>query len=170
MTSVGRTRDFEVAMNRRITLFLIGLLYCIASGTAAAQTAINGHINGIEVCAQSLEFCGGYASFVGTFVGKINGNDTTAAWAVRVTHDPLNETNQGVTLVTSGNWILVLGANNAIAGTVAPGGTLTFRPNNTFAVDLTLPITEGGTGTANFDGTLNHNVIPPPITGRLRSK
>jgi hypothetical protein len=158
-------------MNRRVTLFLIGLLCWIASATAQAQTtAINGHINGIEVCAQSLEICGGYASFVGTFVGKINGNDSTAAWAVRVTHDPLNETKQGVTLVTSGSWILVLDAKTAIAGTVAPGGTLTFRPNNTFAVDLTLPITQGGTGTANFDGTLNHNVIPPPITGRLHSK
>ncbi|HEU4498888.1 MAG TPA: hypothetical protein VFR60_06090 [Sphingomicrobium sp.] len=155
-------------MNRHVSLFLMGVLCCISSASAVAQTtAINGHINGIEVCAQSLEICRGYASFVGTFVGKINGNDTTAAFAVRVKHESLNETNQGVTMVMDGDWMIVLDANTAITGTVA-GGTLTFRPNNTFAVDLTLPITQGGTAT--FDGTLNHNVFPPTITGRLRSK
>ena len=44
------------------------------------------------------------------------------------------------------------------------------KNNNTFIVDLTLPITEGGSGAAMFDGTLNHNVFPPMVTGRLRSK
>jgi hypothetical protein len=155
----------------RVSLFLMGLLFCIASATAVAQTtAINGHINGIELCAQSLWFCEGYAVFAGTFTGKVNGNDTTAAFTVRVKHDPLNETKQGVTSVNEGAWILVFNANTAIAGTVDPGGTLTFRPNNTFAVDLTLTIKEGGSGKANFDGTLNHNVFPPPITGRLHTK
>jgi hypothetical protein len=74
----------------RVSLFLMGLLFCIASATAVAQTtAINGHINGIELCAQSLWFCEGYAVFAGTFTGKVNGNDTTAAFTVRVKHDPL---------------------------------------------------------------------------------
>ena len=158
-------------MSRPVRFFLMGLLCWVASTTAVAQTtAINGHINGIEVCAQSIEICGGYASFVGTFVGKINGNDTTAAFASRVKHENLNETKQGITLVREGDWLLALDANTAIGGTVAPGGTLTFRPNNTFAIDLTLPITLGGSGTAIFDGTLNHNVFPPTVTGRFRSK
>ena len=50
------------------------------------------------------------------------------------------------------------------------GGTLKYhKNNNTFTVDLTLPI-EGSSSTAMFDGTLNHNVFPPTATGRLRSK
>jgi hypothetical protein len=156
-------------MSRRVSLFLIGFLCCIASATAVAQIQINGHVHGIEVCAQSLpeEICFGYASFVGTFVGKINGSDTTATAAIRVRHDPLNETNQGVTLVNEGDWILILGGSSYIRGTVA-GGTLTFRNNNTFAGDLTLPIT--GNGTAYFDGTLDHRVLPPTFMGRLRTK
>jgi hypothetical protein len=157
-------------MSRRVSLFLMGLLCWIASATAVAQTtAINGHVSGWEVCAQSLpeEICGGYASFAGAFVGKINGNDTTAAVAIRVKHDDLKYGNQEVTLVNLGDWILVLDANTAIVGTVA-GGTLTFRKNNTFAVELTLPIT--GNDIAYFDGTLNHNVFPPTFTGRLRTK
>jgi hypothetical protein len=157
-------------MNRRFNPFLMGLLCWVAAATANAQTtAINGHINGIEVCAQSLEICGGYAVFVGTFVGKVNGNDTTAAFTVRVTHESLNETKQGITLVTAGDWLLVLSSNTAIGGTVDPGGTLTFRQNNTFALDLILTITAGGSGKANVDGTLNHNVFPPTVTARLRS-
>jgi hypothetical protein len=156
---------------RRASLFLVGLLCWIASASAVAQTTeINGHINGFEVCAQSLpeELCFGYASFVGTFVGKINGNDTTAAFVVRVKHEPLVYENQGVTHVTEGDWAIILNQSTAIVGTVAPGGTLTFRNNNTFAVDLTLPIT--GNGTAYFDGTLNHNIVPPPVTGRVFTK
>jgi hypothetical protein len=109
-----------------------------------------------------------WASFVGTFVGKINGNDTTAAFVVRVKHEQLVYENQGVTHVTEGDWALILNQSTAIVGTVAPGGTLTFRKNNTFAVDLTLPIT--GNGTAYFDGTLNHNIFPPPVTGRVFTK
>ena len=82
-----------------------------------------------------------------------------------VTHDELVETNQGVTTVDEGGeWALIF-PDTAIKGTVGAGGTLKFRQNNTFVVDLTLPITEGGSGTAMFDGTLNHNVFPPTATG-----
>lgn len=155
-------------MKRLVSVSLIGLLSCVAWTSAVAQTtSINGHINGIESCFQ---FVCGYAEFVGTFTGKVNGNDTTGVFRARVTHDELVETNQGVTTVDEGGeWALIL-PDTAIKGTVGAGGTLRFRQNNTFAVDLTLPITEGGSGTAMFDGTLNHNVFPPTATGRLRSK
>lgn len=155
-------------MKRLVSVSLIGLLSCVAWTSAVAQTtSINGHINGIESCFQ---FVCGYAEFVGTFTGKVNGNDTTGVFRARVTHDELVETNQGVTMVDEGGeWALIL-PDTAIKGTVGAGGTLRFRQNNTFAVDLTLPITEGGSGTAMFDGTLNHNVFPPTATGRLRSK
>lgn len=155
-------------MNPRVSFFLIGLLSYVAWASAVAQTtALNGHINGIEFCFQSVPECG-YAGFVGTFTGKVNGNDTTAVFTARVNHAvPLNETNRGVTAVTEGEWSLIT-PNTTIKGTVK-GGTLTFHQNNTFAVDLTLPI-EGSSSTAMFDGTLNHNVFPPTVTGRLRSK
>jgi hypothetical protein len=166
-----RATQEEVTMTRRMTLYLLGFLYLIASATAVAQTTptINGRVNGIEFCAQSL--CG-YAWFAGTFIGKVGdlGNNT-AAWVVRVTHDSLDQTNKGVTLVTGGDWMLVLSGDVSVSGTIDPGGTLTYRAgNNTFDVDLALTITQGGSGKLNFDGTLNHSVFPPPITGRMSSK
>lgn len=153
-------------MKRLVSVSLIGLLSCVAWASAVAQpTAINGHINGIESCFQ---FICGFAEFVGTFTGKVNGNDTTGVFkATEIKHDPLNETNQGVTAVTGGEWSLIT-PNTTVKGTVK-GGTLTFHQNNTFAVELTLPITDSSS-TAVFDGTLNHNVFPPTATGRLRSK
>jgi hypothetical protein len=158
-------------MTRRISLCLWGLLWLIASATAIAQTtpAINGRINGIEFCWQDV--CG-YAWFGGTFIGKVGDlGNTSGAWVVRVTHESLNETNRGVTSVTGGDWMLNVGGGVSISGTIDPGGTLTYRAgNNTFDVDLTLTITQGGSGKVEFDGTLNHNFIPPPITGRLSSK
>lgn len=158
-------------MARRMSLYLWGFLYFIASATAIAQTTptINGRVTGIELCSQSL--CG-YAWFAGTFVGKVGDlGDTTAAWAVRVTHDSLNQANKGVTSVTGGDWILVLNGDVSISGTIDPGGTLTYRAgNNTFDVDLTLTISQGGSGKVSFDGTLNHSVFPPPITGKMRGK
>ena len=153
-------------MKRLVGNSLIGLLSCVAWASAVAQTtAINGHINGIESCFQ---FICGYAEFVGTFTGKVNGNDTTGVFKAQVTHESLDETNQGVTTVTGGEWSLIT-TNTVIKGTVLQGGTLKFHQNNTFAVELTLPIT-GSSSTAMFDGTLNHNVFPPTATGRLRSK
>jgi hypothetical protein len=154
-------------MKRLISVSMIGVLSCVAWASAVAQTtAINGHINGIESCFQFL--CG-YAEFVGTFTGKVNGSDTTGVFRARVTHGDLVETNQGVTTVDQGGeWALIL-PNTVIKGTVGAGGTLKFHQNNTFAVDLPLLI-EGSSSTAMFDGTLNHNVFPPTATGRLRSK
>jgi hypothetical protein len=54
---------------------------------------------------------------------------------------------------------------------VAANGTLKYHKNsNTFTVNLTGPITDGGTGTVIFDGTLNHNTLPTPtITGKFRT-
>ena len=153
-------------MKRLFSFSLIGLLSCVAWVSAVAQTtAINGHINGIESCFQ---FICGYAEFVGTFTGKVNGNDTTGVFKAQVRHGSLDETKQGVTAVKGGEWSLIT-PNTIIQGTVQAGGTLKFHQNNTFAVELTLPITNS-ISTAMFDGTLNHNVFPPTATGRLRSK
>ena len=156
-------------MNPRVSFFLIGCLSSFVWASAAAQTAINGHINGVEYCFQSIPGCG-QAEFIGTFTGTINGNDTTAVFIAKVSHADLNYTSPPyVTAVTGGEWSLY-NLDTTIKGTVANGGTLKYhKNNNTFTVDLTLPI-EGGSSTAMFDGTLNHNVFPPTVTGRLRSK
>jgi hypothetical protein len=156
---------------RRVSL-LMGLVCFIASATAIAQTPdINGRIYGIEFCAQSASICDSKAQFVGTFIGKVGElRDTSAAWYVAVTHEsPLNETNNGTTKVTGGYFSLVLKGDVSISGTIDPGGTLTYHAgNNTFDVDLTLTITQGGK--AKVDVTLNHGVFPPTVTGRMRSQ
>ena len=161
-------------MKRRISFFLIGLLSSFAWASAIAQTTINGYINGAEYCFQSEpnDLCGGdYAGFAGVFSGTINGNETIAFFDAKVTHQELNYTKPPfVTLVTGGEWSLY-NFHTTIKGTVATqGGTLKYhKNNNTFTVDLTGSITEGGTGTVRFDGTLNHNDLPPTITGQFRT-
>lgn len=94
-------------MKRLVSVSLIGLLFCVAWASAVAQTAINGYINGVEYCFQSIPECG-QAEFIGTFTGTINGNDTTAVFIAKVNHEYLNYTTPPyVTAVTGGEWVAI---------------------------------------------------------------
>ena len=161
-------------MNRTVTSFLSGLLCCVASATALAQTppALVGAIHGHEVCPQSIEFCGGRAWFAGKFVGQLpDRGHSTGSFLVGVTHEALNQTEGGVTQITGGEWVIVLKQDRQlISGMVQPGGTLTYRAaSNVFDIGLTLAITHGNGsgGTVNFRGALDHNPFPPEIIGMM---
>jgi hypothetical protein len=159
-------------MTRHLSLFFLGLLCITASATAvaASQPVINGTINGFEVCPQSVPVCGGKAWFVGKFAGQVGKfRHTTGSFSVAITHDTLNQQDEGITQITGGDWLIVIKqGNQAISGTVQSGGSLTYHAaSNTFDVALTLVITQGGSGTVSFQGTLDHNDFPPTITGML---
>ena len=163
-------------MSRRVSLFLLGLLCWIASATAIAQTTpdINGRINGIEYCFQSLgDVCDYKAKFTGTFIGKVDRfRDVAAIWDIELKHDDLNyeDGSQTRILPDDGVWKLILSNGVVISGFIDPGGTLTYHAgSNSFDVKMTLTATQGG-GKVNVEAVLNHNVFPPTATGRMRSQ
>jgi hypothetical protein len=159
----------EAVMTQRLSLFLLALVCSIASAAAiaASQPVISGSINGFEICPESV--CG-KAYFAGRFAGQVgNFRNTSGSFSVALTHDSLNETDGATTLITGGEWLIVIKqGNRAFSGAVQPGGTLIYHSeSNTFDVALTLLLTQGGSGTVSFQGTLDHNDFPPSIVGTL---
>lgn len=129
---------------------------------AASTPQISGTVSGIELCEQAL--CG-EAVFAGGFAGKIDHRKATGVFWTGITHDPLQETDGGVTQITGGTW-MIRTKTAVFTGVVQPGGTLTYDlETNTFAVTLTMIVLDGGVGTLQFNGTLDHSVFPPTITG-----
>jgi hypothetical protein len=155
-------------MTTRRTSLLWGLLLCLIASTsvaAASPQPLVGTIDGVEICPQSFPLCSNGALFTGGFTGKINGKRTRGAFLVQVSHAPLQTQLGAVTAVTGGSWIIRTKKGD-LAGTIV-GGNLTANTDNTFDVVLTLQITEGGSGTATFAGVLDHNELPPTITGTI---
>jgi hypothetical protein len=156
-----------------VSLLLLGLMCVIVSAAAWAESdpPIAGTFSGLEVCPQELAFCGGKAWFAGKFVGQVgNKKHASASVLVGASHAPLNDdVDEATTQITGGDWLMVIKqGNQAIGGTIAAGGTLTYDlETNSFAVVLTLVVTQGGSGTVNFKGTLLHDPFPPEINGML---
>lgn len=160
-------------MSRSVSVLLLGLMCVIASVSARAESdpPIAGTFSGLEVCPQELQFCGGKAWFAGKFVGQVGKKkNASASVLVGASHAPLNDDEDGdITQITGGDWLMVIKqGNQAIGGNIAAGGTLTYDfDTNSFAVVLTLVVTQGGSGTVNFKGTLFHDPFPPEISGML---
>jgi hypothetical protein len=151
-------------MRRRALASLVILMLAIVP-IAADSTAINGDIAGIELCAQSM--CGA-ALFVGHFDGQINGRPRVGAFAGAITHEDL--VYGGTAFTTGGTWVIWTPLRT-FSGVVLPGGTLTDNGDNTFAVEMTMIITKGGSGVLTFEGTLDHTPLlsgqPPTISGTI---
>jgi hypothetical protein len=104
------------------------------------------------------------------FVGQVgNKQHASGSVLVGVGHAPLDETDGGITQITGGDWLIVIKqGNQAIGGTIQPGGTLTYDfETNSFTVVLQLAISPPGSGLVNFQGTLFHAPFPPEIIGTL---
>lgn len=147
-------------MLRRLALLTVILSMSTLPLAAVSNPPIAGQIAGVELCPQSL--CG-RAIFLGNFVGLVNGNPASGTFWTGVTHEDLPTSVNPISAVTGGSW-LIRTRLRTFAGHIQ-GGTLTFLPNNTFAVTLTLELEWGGSGTLAFHGLLNHNPFPPTIVG-----
>ncbi len=141
------------------------LLLVAPQAMAISNPSLTGSVSGTELCPQSI--CGS-AIFAGSFKGKVNGKSTSGSFWTGVNYEsPLpSGTSHDTTTITGGTW-LIWTTRGAFAGSVAYGGTIAANGNNTFAVSAVLDLTEGGTGSVDFDGTLNHNVFPPTIVGTI---
>jgi hypothetical protein len=133
-------------------------------GAASPQPTGTGTIDGVEICPQSFSICSNGALFAGSFTGTVSGKHTRGSFLVQASHaSPLQTQPGAVTAVNGGSWIIRTRKGD-LAGTIT-GGTLTATEDNTFLVALTMQITEGGSGTRTFTGVLDHNELPPTITG-----
>jgi hypothetical protein len=130
--------------------------------SGATNPVIVGTISGFELCPQSV--CD-KAYFAGQFAGTVKGKPTAGVFSVGVTHGDLPETTGGTAPITGGTW-MVRTKKKVFAGTVATG-TLTYNGDDTYTVALTLTLTEGGSGTLQFTGLLDHGPFPPTIVGTL---
>jgi hypothetical protein len=151
-------------MRRHLKPVLLLTLLLVATIPVAADSILQGDIDGLELCPQS--FCG-LAVFVGGFDGSVNGLPRHGVFLAGINHDPdLPDENDEFVAITGGVWTVRV-PFRVIRGAVI-GGVLTSNGDNTFDVDMNLliPTPSGGVG-ATFVGTLRHDVFPPTITGTI---
>jgi hypothetical protein len=153
-------------MHRRALAVSLVIFMLAIVPIAADSTSINGAIAGIEICPQSI--CKA-AIFIGDFEGQINGRPRSGAFLGAINHEDL-PVDGGMSFITGGTW-LIWTPLRTVSGFVLPGGTLTDNGNNTFAVEMSMVITKGGSGLLTFKGTLDHNPLlngqPPTISGTI---
>jgi hypothetical protein len=149
-------------MMKKYSLIFATVISLLAAQPAiASQPVLNGHLEGVELCAQ---FQCGVAVFVGQFKGQVNNERSKGGFLVLVNHGPLPAPGQPAS-VTGGEWNLRAGINlfqgDVVTGTIANNG------NNTFTINVGLQIAEGGSGAIIFRGILDHNDFPPTVEGDL---
>jgi hypothetical protein len=151
-------------MRRHFPLAVLATMLMLGTLPVAADSipVIEGNIAGIELCHQEL--CGA-AFFAGDFVGHVNARPRQGAFLGAIRHQPLPEPDE-TSYITGGTWVIAIPFPR-FSGVVLPGGTLTNNGDNTFAIELTMMMTRGGSGTLTFTGILSHNSFPPTIIGTV---
>lgn len=150
---------------RLLVPVLVLALVLVPIRTESAPT-LDFQIAGVELCPQSI--CGA-AIFAGLLFRQAGPNlHVAGTFIVAVTHYPELPTSPGQTVpLTGGVFELRIGART-LEGIIADeGGTLTYAGGNIFHVHATLVFTSGASGTADFDGVLDHNVFPPTVAGTV---
>jgi hypothetical protein len=148
---------------KKYILAVAAVIFLLAAQAGmASQPVLNGHLEGVELCAQ---FQCGVAVFVGQFKGQVNNERGKGGFLVLVNHGPLPAPGQQAANITGGEWNLRAGVNlfqgDVITGTIVNNG------NNTFTINVVLQIAEGGSGAIIFTGILDHSDFPPTVEGDL---
>jgi hypothetical protein len=162
VAAAANRHDGRAVMKRTLrALVLIGVLGVSTVPVQASSTpVIAGFVSMIELCPQ--DWCGA-AIFWGAYVGRIGLNPfAVGKIAVAVNHGPLPVETGECTPIPYGQWTLQTGFRQ-FRGTAQ--GELCYNGDNTFAIAASMTLTEGGTGTMAYQGTLDHNVFPPTNRG-----
>jgi hypothetical protein len=150
-------------MIKRSAYVVVTIIFLLtAQKGVASQPIVTGHLEGVELCAQ---FQCGFAVFVGLFKGEVNKQRGKGGFLVRVNHESLPAPGQAPAAITGGEWDLRVGVN-LFQGDVVKG-TIVNNGNNTFTLNLTLQVTDGGSGEIIFTGILDHSDFPPTVEGDL---
>lgn len=154
-------------MRRALCIFAFGLILFAASTAASAQPSspvIQGGVQGIELCPQ---FICGFALFTGAFQGQVGGNpNAVGIITAAMIHTALPTAGDPPATITGGKWELRT-LTGRIRGNVV-GGSITFLPNDLFAIRILLDIQPPtGSGFVGFEGILSHQTLIPRFGGNL---
>jgi hypothetical protein len=153
-------------MRRAICAFAFGLILFAASTAASAQSStpiIQGGVQGIELCPQ---FICDFALFTGVFQGQVGGNpNAVGIITAKMKHTDLPTAGDPPATITGGTWELRT-LTRRIRGNVV-GGTISFLPNDLFAISILLDLQPPGSGLVGFEGILSHQTLIPTFGGNL---
>lgn len=152
-------------MIKKLSLAGLAIIALLAAQQGvASEPAITGHIEGLELCPQSL--CGA-AFFVGKFAGRVDQRRASGGFFVSIDHEPLPDPGQSAN-ITGGEW--TIRANLRLFSGEVLSGTIFNNGDNTFALEAVLQVTFGGSGEIFVRGDLDHNNFPPTINADLSQK
>jgi hypothetical protein len=147
---------------RHAILALTLTLASAAPLVAQPETSLSGGINGRELCEQAD--CGS-AIFAAVFAGQIDGRPAVGLALGGIRHEsPLPTPEHPCVQILGGSWSIST-FRRTLAGTVGEqDGTICYIDGVKFLVNLTMNITQGGTGDAHLTVILDHGPLPlPPI-------
>jgi hypothetical protein len=146
----------------RLSIVIVAIAISSVTVRASSWPVVQGLVSGIEVCTQA--WCGA-AVFAGIFKGQIGFNpNALGTMAVAVHHGPLPVDEDDCTPIPDGVWAIKT-LFRKLEGVAS--GQLCYNGDNTYHISVGMQITSGGTGNANFEGTLDHNVFPPTVKGAI---
>ena len=155
---------------RRVACLLVPVLtltLAVAPVRAASTPVINVKTFGLELCPQSI--CGA-AIFAGFLVGQVGQNpNAVGTFIVAANFDGDLPDGENPTIgLTGGVFELRVGLRR-FRGVIVEGegSTLTFIGGDKFLVRAELQFTSGATGTAQYEGILDHTVFPPTVIGEI---
>jgi hypothetical protein len=147
---------------------MITLALTLASATplfAQSDTSLSGAVSGRELCEQAV--CGS-AIFAAVFAGQIDGRPAVGLAIGGILHEsPLPQVVDDCVDIRGGRWSIST-LRRTLAGTVEQeGGTICYKGDLKFDVNLTMDIDQGGSGKAHLRVTLDHGPFPPTVKGLI---
>jgi hypothetical protein len=137
-------------------------LTATVSLSADSQTSLSGLVSGRELCEQAV--CGS-AIFVAAFAGEIDHRPAIGLALGGIVHDPLPQSPGECVNILGGSWSIRT-LRRTVAGEVV-GGTLCYVDGTRYLVGMSMDITQGGHGQAQFSAVLDHGPFPPTIKGAI---
>jgi len=130
---------------------------------AQSDTSLIGAVSGRELCEQAV--CGS-AIFAAVFAGQIDGRPAVGLALGGIVHEtPLPNIVGACVDILGGRWSIST-LRRTLAGSVEQeGGTICYKGDLKFDVNLTMDIDQGGSGKAHLQVTLDHGPFPPTVKG-----
>jgi hypothetical protein len=143
------------------------VLALVVSATASlsadpATTSLRGLVNGRELCEQAV--CGS-AIFAAGFAGEIDGRSAVGLAIGSIVHTALPQAVNECAIILGGRWSIHT-LRRSLAGDV-PDGRVCYVDGVKYRVEMTMNITQGGHGEAQFMAILDHQPFPPTIQGAI---
>jgi hypothetical protein len=126
-------------------------------------TSLRGLVSGRELCEQAV--CGS-AIFAAGFAGEIDGRSAVGLAIGSIVHTTLPQAVGECATILGGRWSINT-LRRTLSGDVAAGGHVCYVDGVKYLVQMTMNISQGGNGAAQFNAVLDHGPFPPTIKGAI---